>query len=50
LSEKVFIEIIENIGLLGDKPVDFPMEQHHKLALPSSTPPEDPEPYRRLIG
>jgi len=30
--------------------MDFPMEQHYKLALASGTPLEDLEPYRRLIG
>jgi len=44
------LKIIEDTSLLDAKLVDFPMEQHHKLALASGTPLKDPKPYRRQIG
>jgi len=39
------LEIIGNTSLLGVKLMDFPMEQHHKLALTFDIPLEDPEPH-----
>lgn len=30
---KYALEIIEECGLLGAKPADFPIEENHKLAL-----------------
>jgi len=27
------LEILDECGLLGAKPIDFPMEENHKLAL-----------------
>ena len=44
-QRKYAMEIIEDIGLYGVKPLDFPMEQHHNLALASGTPLENPKPY-----
>lgn len=46
---KYVLDIIDETCLLGAKAADFLMEQHHKLALVSGTPIEDPEAYRRLI-
>jgi len=47
---KYALEIIDETGMLGAKPADFHMDQHHKLALVVGTLLEDPEPYRRLVG
>ena len=49
-QRKYTLEIIEECGLLGSKPVDFPMEANHKLALANSTLLENPTRYRRLVG
>ena len=32
-QQKYALEIVEESGLLGHKPVEFPMETNHKLAL-----------------
>lgn len=48
-QRKYALEIIEETGLLGTKPIDFPMQQHHKLALASGMPLHDSEPYQRLL-
>ena len=32
------LEIVEERGLLGSKPSDFPIEENHKLRLPKGTP------------
>ena len=42
-QRKFALEIIEDTCLLGVKPLDFPMEQHHNLALASGTPLENPK-------
>jgi hypothetical protein len=47
---KYELEIINETWMLGAKPADFPMEQHHKLALATGALLKDPESYRRLIG
>jgi hypothetical protein len=44
-QRKYALKIINETSLLGAKPADFSMEQHHKLALVSGTPIEHPEPY-----
>ena len=49
-QRKYTLEIIDECGLLGAKPVDFPMEENHKLALASGCLLADPSRYRRLIG
>ena len=43
------LEIVEKCGLLGSKPVDFPIEENHKLALTTRTDLDDPSHYRHLI-
>ena len=35
-QRKYALEIIDECGLLGSKPADFPMETNHKLALNDS--------------
>jgi len=49
-QRKYALEIIEECGLLGAKPVEFPLEINHKLALASGPSLEDATSYRRLIG
>lgn len=49
-QRKYALDIVFDMGLLGARPVDFPMDSHHKLALSTSSPLDDPEKYRRLVG
>lgn len=49
-QRKYALDLIEDTGLLGSKPVATPMEQHHKLALDKSPFLKDVEQYRRLVG
>ena len=49
-QSKYVLEIIEECGLLGAKPVEFPMETNHKLGLANGPLLNDPTQYRRLIG
>lgn len=49
-QRKYALDIISETGLLGAKPVDFPMEQNHKLALAKGHDLDDVEKYRLLIG
>jgi len=49
-QRKYALEIIAECGLLGAKPVAFPMEENHKLALAQGPLLPDPTRYRRLIG
>ena len=49
-QRKYALEIINECGLLGSKPVDFPIEQNHKLALASEAPLSNLIQYRRLVG
>ena len=49
-QRKYTLDIISETGLLGAKPVGFPMEQNHKLGLASGIMLSDPEPFRRLVG
>jgi len=49
-QRKYALEIIDECGFLGLKPVDFPIETNHKLALASGKPLSNPTQYRRLIG
>jgi len=45
-QRKYTLEIIEECGLLGAKPADFPMETNHKLGLATGNMLDDPPPYR----
>lgn len=49
-QRKYALDIIQETGLLGAKPTEFPMITQHKLALSTSPQLHDPEQYRRLVG
>ena len=49
-QRKYTLDIISEAGLLGSKPVGFPIEQNHHLGLATGSLLDDPEPYRRLAG
>ena len=49
-QRKYTLDIIAETGLLGSRPVGFPMEQNHTLALAKGPLLADPERYRRLVG
>ncbi|XP_042983400.1 uncharacterized mitochondrial protein AtMg00810-like [Carya illinoinensis] len=50
-QRKYALDILQDSGLSGCKPVAFPMESTLKLTANDSTPPlSDPASYRRLIG
>jgi hypothetical protein len=44
------LDIISDVGLLGAKPVAFPLETNNDLSLSKSAFLNNPEPYRRLVG
>lgn len=44
------LDIISEIGLMGVKPVSFPLEQNLKLALVKGEPLSDLSRYHRLVG
>ena len=46
---RYILDIIFATGLLGAKPSDFPIKQHHQLGLASSALLQDPKVYRCLI-
>ena len=49
-QRKYALEIVEESGLLGSKPTDFPMAENHNLALAKGRRLADPSQYRRLVG
>ncbi|PNX93517.1 retrovirus-related Pol polyprotein from transposon TNT 1-94 [Trifolium pratense] len=49
-QQKYTLDIIAEAGLLGSKPVGFPLEQNHHLPLATGTPLQNPDRYRRLVG
>ncbi|KAG7539387.1 Reverse transcriptase RNA-dependent DNA polymerase [Arabidopsis suecica] len=49
-QRKYAVDIINETGLLGVKPVSFPLEQNHKLHVASGDTIDDPLRYRRLVG
>ena len=49
-QRKYTLDIVSEIGLLGAKAVDFPIEQNHKLGLATGALYSDHAAYRRLVG
>ena len=49
-QRKYALEIIDECGLLGAKPADFPIEENHKLALAAGRDLNNATRYRRLVG
>ncbi|RVW20248.1 Retrovirus-related Pol polyprotein from transposon RE1 [Vitis vinifera] len=49
-QRKYILDILEDTGLIGSKPVAFPMESTLKLSANDTNFYEDPSGYRRLIG
>lgn len=49
-QRKYALNIIVETGLLGAKPVSFPLEHNHQLSLSKTLLLSNPEPYKRLIG
>ncbi|KAL1204160.1 Retrovirus-related Pol polyprotein from transposon RE2 [Cardamine amara subsp. amara] len=49
-QRKYALDILAETGLLESKPVNFPLEQNHKLAVSKSHLLADPAPYRCLLG
>jgi len=50
LVPNLLLYLLATTGVLGAKPVAFPMVQNHRLALDEGEPITDPLRYRRLIG
>ena len=49
-QRKYTLDILQDTGFLGSKPIKFPMEQHLKLSKYERLALPDPTVYRRLIG
>lgn len=49
-QRKYVIDILSEASRTAARPVDFPMEQHHNLALADGPILADPAPYRCLVG
>lgn len=49
-QRKYALDILNDTGMLGAKPVSFPIETNHKLTKDSGPPIDDPSSYRRLVG
>lgn len=49
-QRKYALDIIDECGLLGARPVEFPIEENHKLALATGRVLTDATRYRRLVG
>ena len=49
-QRKYALEMVDECGLLGGKPSEFPMEENHKLALVTRPHLADAQSYHRLMG
>jgi hypothetical protein len=49
-QRKYILDLLSEVGLLGCKPVDTPIEQNHKLFQCSSSSSIDKERYQKLVG
>lgn len=49
-QRKYALDILTECGMLGSRPSQFPMEQHHRLSTSTSVTLTDPAQYRRLVG
>ena len=49
-QRKYALEIVDECGLLGSKPANFPMETNHKLGLATGKLLADPTQYQCLVG
>ncbi|GAA0150607.1 transmembrane signal receptor [Lithospermum erythrorhizon] len=49
-QQKYALDIVFEAGLLGARPVAFPMEQNHRLGISTSPLLQDVERFRRLVG
>ncbi|CAA7042208.1 unnamed protein product [Microthlaspi erraticum] len=49
-QRKYALDIISETGLLGARPVKFPLEQNHRLSFATGDDIPDPKRYRRLVG
>jgi len=49
-QQKYAHEIVDDCGFLGSKPVDFPIEENHKLPLATGKLLDNPSLYRCLVG
>lgn len=49
-QRKYALDIISEVGMLGVKPVDLPLDQNHTLHLADGPPLSDLERFHRLVG
>lgn len=49
-QRKYMLDILSDVGFLGSRPTNFPMEQNLKLLPDDGDPLDDPVKYKRLVG
>ena len=49
-QRKYALDVLSEVGMLGCRPIDTPMEQNHRLAYAEGEPFSQPDQYRRLVG